>query len=198
VIVVDDGSTDATSEQARRAGADVVRHSRNLGKGAALRSGLRRAAELGADVAVTLDADGQHPPEEALRLLADPAPRETLLLGVRDLRGAGAPRANRISNAISNFFVSAFAGRRLHDTQCGLRRYPVAETLALHARGARYDFEAEALLLASQAGWRIEERPIRVLYPPAGEHVTHFHVVRDPARIVARVLQTLARPRGAP
>ncbi len=106
VIVVDDGSTDQTAERAELAGARVIRHPENRGKGAALRSGLLEALALGADVAVSVDADGQHPPAEALRLLLEPAPPEALVLGVRDLIGAGAPRANQISNNISNFFIS--------------------------------------------------------------------------------------------
>jgi glycosyltransferase involved in cell wall biosynthesis len=192
VIVVDDGSTDDTAAAAQDAGAMVVRHAQNSGKGAALRSGLRRALVLGADVAVTVDADGQHPPEEALRLATLPVSSDTLVLGVRDLVGAGAPRANQFSNGFSNVFISWFSGRRLLDTQCGLRRYPVQRTLALEVRASGYGFEAEIILRAAHAGWDIEQVPVRVIYPPESERVSHFHSVRDPARIVARVLHTFA------
>jgi glycosyltransferase involved in cell wall biosynthesis len=192
VIVVDDGSDDDTSDIARDAGAMVVRHARNAGKGAALHSGLRRAVVLGADAAVTIDADGQHPPEEAVRLATLPFPRDTLVLGVRDLQEAGAPLANQFSNGFSNMFISLFSGMRLSDTQCGLRRYPVRETLELTVRAAGYGFEAEVILRAARAGWDIRQIPVRVLYPPEDERVSHFHPVRDPARIVARVLHTVA------
>jgi len=192
VIVVDDGSTDETAAAAADAGAMVVRHERNAGKGAALRSGLRRALVLGADVAVTVDADGQHPPEEAVRLAGLPVPMDTLVLGVRNLAEAGAPRANQFSNGFSNVFISWFSGRRLLDTQCGLRRYPVRETMALDVRAAGYGFEAEVILRAARAGWDIQHVPVRVIYPPEGERVSHFHSVRDPARIVVRVLHTFA------
>lgn len=196
VIVVDDGSSDATAECAERAGACVVRHPRNLGKGAALRSGLGVARELGAEVAVSVDADGQHPAAEAVRLLLEPAPADALVIGVRDLVRDGAPRANRISNGISNLFLSAFTHRALADTQCGLRRYPVTKTLALDARADGYAFEAEVLMRAARARWAIAQVPIRVVYPPEHERVSHFHVVRDPARIVACVLATLVTARG--
>jgi glycosyltransferase involved in cell wall biosynthesis len=192
VIVVDDGSADETSEVARQAGAMVVRHARNAGKGAALQSGLRRALAVGADAAVTLDADGQHPPDEALRLAELLAPVDALVLGVRDLVEAGAPRANQFSNGFSNVFISLFSGTRLSDTQCGLRRYPVRETLELDVRASGYGFEAEVILRAARANWEIRQVPVRVLYPPEDERVSHFHVVRDPARIVARVLHTFA------
>jgi glycosyltransferase involved in cell wall biosynthesis len=195
VIVVDDGSTDATSRIARDAGAIVLRHPHNRGKGAALRTGMARAKALGFDVAVTVDADGQHPPKEALRLLRASGDPSALVLGIRDLPGAGAPRANQISNAISNFFLSAFSGRRLADTQCGLRRYPIATTLALGAAADGYAFEAEVLLRAIAAGVRVVEVPIQVVYPPPSERVTHFDSVRDPARIVVRVLAALADTR---
>jgi glycosyltransferase involved in cell wall biosynthesis len=191
VLVIDDGSNDATSERATEAGAFVLRHRRNLGKGAALRTGLAQALALGADVAVSVDADGQHPAEEAVRILAEPAPPDALVLGVRDLVRDGAPRANQISNGISNFFLSTFTRRSLADTQCGLRRYPVKGTLELDAQADGYAFEAEIVMRAARARWPIAQVPVRVLYPVGPLRVSHFHVVRDPARIVARVLTTL-------
>ncbi len=196
VIVVDDGSTDDTAARAREAGAVVLRHTRNRGKGAALRTGLARALALGADAAVTVDADGQHPPAEGLRLMMDAAPASTLVLGIRDLVRDAAPRANRMSNAISNFFLSGFARRRLDDTQCGLRRYPLPQSLEIAARADGFAYEAEIALRAARVGWDIVQRPVRVVYPPEDERVSHFDVVRDPARIVARVLLTLATTPG--
>lgn len=192
VLVVNDGSTDATTQEAQRAGAEVLEHPSNRGKGAALKTGLTRALGLNATVAVTLDADGQHPASEAVRVLCHTAPSNTLVLGVRDLAGAGAPRANQFSNAFSNTWLSTFAGRKLLDTQCGLRRYPIRETLALGARATGFGFEAEVVLRAARAGWGIEHLPVRVIYPPAGEHTTHFHPWRDPFRIVLRVIYTAA------
>ena len=203
-FVIDDGSTDATSDVARAhaapkptgSGVRLLRHQTNRGKGAALLTGLCAARDAGFTMAVTVDADGQHPADEARRvLLAHDDPR-ALVLGVRDLAGAGAPRKNQLSNAISNHFLSRFAGRRLDDTQCGLRRYPVRETLALGAHAQGYAFEAEALLFAARSGLPIVEVPVRVVYPPEDQRRTHFDSVRDPARIIVVVLRTLARLRG--
>ena len=187
-IVVDDGSGDGTSRAAAEAGATVVGHGRNRGKGAAIQTGLAHAAALGHDVAVTMDSDGQHDPADLSALLAVPDPR-ALVLGVRDLGAAGAPRANRISNGISNFFLSWFAGQRLPDTQCGLRRYPVNETLALGLRGTGYELEAEVILRAKRAGLPIVSVPIHVLYPPS--RVTHFRIRRDVPRIIVRVVRCM-------
>jgi len=189
-IVVDDGSRDGTAEEARAAGAEVVRHERNLGKGAAIRTGLLRAAAEGHDVAVTIDSDAQHDPDDLPAVLA-PADPHALVLGVRDLAAAGAPRANRMSNAISNFFISRFAGMTLPDTQCGFRRYPVHETLALGLRGTGYEMEAEAILRARRARWPIVSVPIHVRYP--AKRVTHFRIARDVPRIIGRVVLTVGR-----
>jgi len=191
IIVVDDGSTDGTGREAEAAGALVVRHPHNRGKGAALRTGFARALELGADAALTVDADAQHPAEEAARVARHPAARHAIVLGVRDLVRDGAPRSSRFSNGVSNFFLSWFGGRRLRDTQCGLRRYPLPEVTSFGARSTGYAFEAEALLRAARRGWEIVELPVRVVYPPPRERLSHFHVVLDPARIVARVVQTV-------
>lgn len=195
VLVIDDGSRDGTADCARAAGATVLRHQRNRGKGAALRTGLRAAQQRGFDVAISVDADGQHPPSEALRLRGCCDDPLALVVGVRDMAGAGAPRPNCMSNAFSNFAVSGYAWKRLLDTQCGLRRYPIASTLALDAQDDGYGYEAELLIRAAAADLRIVQVPIRVLYPPEEERITHFHSVRDPARIVVRVLRTSAATR---
>lgn len=192
VIVVDDGSDDATGERARAAGAEVVSHPENRGKGQALLTGFRRARELGADAVVSVDADGQHLADQALLVARAPAPRDALVLGIRDLVRAGAPSANRFSNRFSNVFLSFFSGRRLRDTQCGLRRYPLPETLELGLESSGYELESEVILKAAGSHWPIVEVPVEVYYPPESERVSHFHVVRDPARIVARVLSTAA------
>src|SRR5581483_3047848 len=129
IFVIDDGSTDDTKRAAN--GARVIRHDYNRGKGAAIRSGMLVARDEGFDACVTVDADGQHPKEAVKCILEADAPEDALVLGVRDLERAGAPRANQISNGISNFFLSWFSGKSLADTQCGLRRYPIRKTLAL-------------------------------------------------------------------
>lgn len=192
VLVVDDGSRDKTAERARAAGAEVIRHAHNRGKGAALRTGFQAALLRGFDCAVSVDADGQHLAADALRLAVADVPPDGLVLGVRDLAAANAPRANQLSNRISNFWLSLFARRRLDDTQCGLRRYPLRATLALDPRDHGYAFEAEVLLLALRAHLPVVQVPIQVIYDP-DQRTTHFHVVKDPARIIARVLRTLAR-----
>jgi glycosyltransferase involved in cell wall biosynthesis len=194
IIVVDDGSSDATREIGAANGAVVVSHDRNFGKGRALRSGLHEAFERGHRAAVTIDADGQHPADEAARLATYGDDHGALVLGIRDLAGAGAPRPNQISNAISNGFLSLFSRKVLRDTQCGLRRYPLPLALSLSAKDDGYAFEAEIILLAIAAGAPVIEVPIRVVYPE--DRTTHFDSVRDPMRVVGRVVKTLVSTRG--
>jgi glycosyltransferase involved in cell wall biosynthesis len=195
IVVVDDGSRDATPRIAREKACTLLSHDVNRGKGAALRTAFTALAERGVEVALTVDADGQHPAEEAKRVLEVDDDKDALVLGVRALTRDGAPRKNVFSNGISNFFISRFAGRPLADTQCGLRRYPIAKTLALHARGTGYELEAEVLLRAVWAGVRVVEVPIRVLYPE--DRVTHFRVGRDPWRIIKAVVgASLEHARG--
>lgn len=192
IYVIDDGSTDGTAAVARSHGVRVLVQPSNRGKGAALRAGMDRAWRDGFDAALTVDADGQHPAAAAKKLLECDAPRGALVLGVRDMDSAGAPKANRMSNRISNFFISSFARRPFRDTQCGLRRYPLPEALELDGRGMGYAYEAEMLLRANAVGMPIVEVPVEVYYPPEEERLTHFHSVRDPARIVVTVVRTLA------
>jgi len=191
IVVVDDGSLDRTAEVAREHGALVLTHAENRGKGAALQTALAWALDGGISVVVSLDADGQHPADAAVRLLLSPRPQAALLIGLRDLAAAGAPAPNRFSNRLSNVVLSFFGGEHLLDTQCGLRRYPVVETTALGARDPGFAFEADVVLRAARRGLPIEHVPFQVFYPPKEQRVTHFHSVKDPARIVVRVLSTV-------
>jgi glycosyltransferase involved in cell wall biosynthesis len=191
VLVIDDGSGDSTAQIAHARGAEVIRHPRNLGKGAALRTGLLEASRRGFDRVVTVDADGQHPAASACAVLEGSDDPRALVLGVRDLVRDGAPRSNRFGNDVSNYFLSLFAQRTLRDTQCGLRRYPVRETLSLAAHARGYAFEAEVVLRALAAGLPVVEVPVAVVYPAPEEQRTHFRNVRDPLRIVFAVVRTV-------
>jgi hypothetical protein len=142
-------------------------------------------------MAVTADADGQHPGASARIVLeASPDPH-ALVLGIRDLLRDGAPATNRFGNGVSNFFLSLFAARSLRDTQCGLRRYPVVETLDLGARANGFAFEGEVILRALAAGLPLVEVPVSVVYSPPDHPGSHFRRVVDPTRIVVTVVRTV-------
>ena len=116
ILVVDDGSTDATDEVVRVHGATIINHDQNLGKGMALRTAFNFAMENEFDAVVTMDADLQHDPMEVQLFLEEFVDDATILLGVRHL-GPGMPFSRKISNTLSTFVASVFAGVRIHDSQ---------------------------------------------------------------------------------
>jgi glycosyltransferase involved in cell wall biosynthesis len=207
VFVVDDGSTDGSGEAAAAvAGARLLRHEVNRGKGAAILTGLAAAQASGARFAITVDADGQHRPDEARRLLAGlwPAdgdrPERALVLGVRTgMDQATVPWTSRMGRGFSGFWVWTAGGPRVADSQSGFRVYPVAETLALPTRARRFEFEVEVLVQAHRAGLPIREVAVSVAYDPPGGRVSHFRPWRDFGRnsaTFARLLVGRFMPRG--
>jgi len=195
VVVVDDGSTDgAPAALADLAGATVLRHPQNRGKGAAILTGLQAVAgaPFAARFAVTVDADGQHSPDDARALLAEVLPadanaaRAAMVLGARlGMEGGAVPWSSRVGRRFSGFWVWASGGPVLSDSQSGFRVYPVAETLALATRARRFEFEVEVLVQASRAGIPLVEVPVPVSYAPPGGRVSHFRPWRDFARNAA-------------
>jgi len=181
VIVVDDGSTDTGVENLYgRDGVEVLRHHYNLGKGAAILTGLNRAAEF-ADWAVTVDADGQHHPEDALGLIrAIPENTRPLVVGAREgMIGGGVPWTSRIGRRFSNLWITASGGPSISDTQSGFRIYPLPESLALKVEAGRYQFELEILVKAHWSDMPIIEAPVNVTYASGDSRVSHFRPVID-------------------
>lgn len=197
VLVVDDGSSDATAELARSAGAEVIRHDLNRGKGAALRSGLIRLLAEGFTHAFSVDGDGQHLSSEMLRLLdASRAAPGAIVLGARRIAPDQeiAP-IKRFGNDFANWWVSLAAGREFRDTQTGFRIYPIAATLELGVQAERYQFESEVLILAARRGITIETCEVAVYYPPPGERISHYDPWLDTCRIIVTVVSFLVRLR---
>jgi glycosyltransferase involved in cell wall biosynthesis len=191
VVVVDDGSTDDTAGQAESAAATVIRQVPNQGKGAALRTGFRYALERGANAVVTLDADGQHDPEEIPAFLeAYARSRPALIVGRRDF--AAMPPVRRLSNTLGGLLFSAAVGRRIPDNQSGYRLIDRRlMTALLNSRESGFAFEVEMIARAIALDLPIGWVPIRTIY--AGEpshirpvaHLTGFlRAARDARRIV--------------
>ena len=164
IIVVDDGSDDGTGEGGRGKGATLLTHPRNRGKGVSLRAGIAHARAGDASVIVTIDADGQHQPEEIPRLLkpiADGA--ADLVLGARK-RGAGMPLPRRFTNWLSATLASRIGGQRLSDAQTGFRAFTRKVAEGVQPAGDRYEYEANFLFDALRAGFRVVSVDVRTIY----------------------------------
>jgi len=181
VFVVDDGSTDGGAQTIGAAqNVHILGHGRNRGKGAALLTGMAAAAPR-ADWAVTLDADGQHYPEDIAGLVAAiPAGERPLIVGCREgMLRERAPWTSRFGREFSNFWVRLAGGPRMADSQSGFRLYPLPETLKLPVRARRFQFEVEVLVQARRSGLAVREAPIRVRYGDLARRISHFHPFFD-------------------
>ncbi len=203
VIVVDDASTDGTVAALNGSGVEVLRNQKNLGKAGSLRCGFEQALASGASAIITLDADGQHRPEDIQRLIAayERDPR-SLVIACRPRQRKDAPAQRYYANRFADFWIGWAAGAPILDSQSGFRLYP-AELLRNievgRGRAAGFVFESEILIAAARAGWKIAAEPVPALYFPGGRR-SYFRPVIDIARIVRMVAWKLISrgmyPRG--
>jgi glycosyltransferase involved in cell wall biosynthesis len=196
VLVVDDGSTDQTAQRAREAGAEVIVHSQNRGKGEAIKTGLAHwlaAANASDDTegglnrevvwVSLLDSDGQHLPEEIDRFLlaAASAMQPTFLIGNRMNNLAGMPFIRRVVNRYMSRQISRACKQEIPDTQCGFRMLDHQLIPQLLGGGDRFDYDTEVLLIASRKGYRIESVPITTVYT---DQVSKIRPLRDAIRFL--------------
>lgn len=186
VLVVDDGSTDATAEQARQAGARVVSFPCNRGKGAALAMAFQDLFSRGFDGVLTLDADGQHLPEEIPKLLRVAETGEDLVLGVRDHLFGEMSALRRASNRLSSKAISFAAGQRLSDIQTGFRFYSrkLIETVGFPE--TRFEAESAVVVRAARRGFRVVTVPVRLGFAD-GRTTSHYRPLIDSLRIAGAV-----------
>jgi glycosyltransferase involved in cell wall biosynthesis len=181
VFVVDDGSTDSSYEKIRNyTGIYPLRHTENRGKGAALITGFTEAEKI-AGWAITIDADGQHDPQDALHMMkAIPENERPLVVGMRQgMVDKKVPWTSRFGRKFSNFWIVLSGGPRMADSQSGFRIYPLPESLNLNVTSRRFQFEVEILV---KAGWEkhpVIEVPVSVSYAPGNERISHFRPFID-------------------
>jgi glycosyltransferase involved in cell wall biosynthesis len=178
VWVGDDGSTDATAQTARAAGATLIAHPQNRGKGAMLRTLFSAALHENVPALICLDADGQHDPRDIpLFLSAHEQHPEDILIGNRIRRAGVMPPLRRWAVALSSAWISALIGSPLPDAQCGFRLLTRQHLLRVPTRTDRFVMETEFLVRASQRGIAISSVPIHASYPP--HNTSHFRAWRD-------------------
>ncbi len=192
VLVLDDGSTDRTAEEARKAGAEVIRHEKNQGKGAAIKTGLRELDTRGFLYVLVLDGDGQHLPEEIPGFIEE-ANRSgaPFVVGARMFDAGKMPVVRRMTNRFMSARISALCGQPVPDSQCGFRMMRREVIPHLYCESNNYDYETEMLLIASREGFRITSVPVSTVY---GEEKSKIHPVRD----TIRFFKLLSRYKGLP
>jgi glycosyltransferase involved in cell wall biosynthesis len=186
VVVVDDGSTDVdVADLLSEIDITVLRHDQNLGKGRAIMTGLEYVNQQNGTYMITIDADGQHYPEDLHRFLPYLAPEaDTIIIGARDFSGNNIPGGSRFGRKFASFWLKVETGKGMEDCQSGFRAYPVSLIKQLALTGRYYDFEAEILARASWAGLELKTVPIRVWYPNPGEkRITSFRPFLDNFRL---------------
>jgi len=180
VLVVDDGSADATAAEAEAAGAQVLRHVKNQGKGASLDDGIRQAVNQGTEVILTMDGDGQHAPEDIPAFLD--AYRRTgvgVLVGNRMADPRTMPLVRRLTNRFMSWLLSRQMGQRVPDTQCGYRLYRADVIGGVSLKSGGFAAESEVLLVLAERGVRMGAVPIRVIY---GDEKSKIRPIRDTLR----------------
>lgn len=187
VLVVDDGSRDGTAEAARAAGAEVHVLPVNRGKGAALAAAFEILFSRGFTGVVTVDADGQHLPEEIPCLLAAAAEAD-LVLGTRDHLFAEMGRVRRLSNRLSSGAISWAAGQRIGDVQTGFRYYARELIERTGFPESRFEAESAVVVRATRLGMRVITTPVRLGYAD-GRTTSHYRPIADSFRIARAVVR---------
>lgn len=192
VLVVDDGSRDATAEVARQFGAEVHSFAANRGKGHALLAGFERLSAF--DAVVTLDADGQHPPACVPAFVAAAEAGADLVLGKREIT-PDMPPSRRFANRFSSAWCSAIAGQTIADSQCGYRLYRQDVLRRTPVRASRYEVETEMAVRAARLGFKVAHVDIPTVY---GDEKSHLSPTRDVPRIVSMMLRLTFERRPEP
>jgi len=192
VLVIDDGSTDDTSRVAREAGAEVIEHPENLGKGAALKTGFEYALERGYEAVVTLDGDGQHDPAAIPQFLeALEKTGADIVIGTRMHAVGEMPKLRIWTNRTTSRVVSLLSRQTVPDSQSGYRIIRVSALADLTGSlvTTRYDTESELLIRAGRRGYKIASTDIESIYTTGA--VSHIHPIADTLRFLRLVGRSL-------
>lgn len=188
VLVVDDGSTDATERAALDNGAMVIRHKRNLGKGSSVRQGIDYVSQKTRfEWVVLMDGDGQHHTEDIMALMSGARDGEAdMVTGNRMQYTENMPTLRYLTNRFTSFVVSKMCRQTIPDTQCGFRIVRASALEQLRLESSRYDIESEMLIKAARQGFKIKSVSVRTIY---GDEQSQINPVRDTIRFFYLVLR---------
>ncbi|GAB6055679.1 glycosyltransferase family 2 protein [Methanobacterium alkalithermotolerans] len=195
VLVIDDGSEDDTALLAKNAGAIVISHPHNLGKGAALKTGIKYAQNHDYGTMVFIDGDGQHDPH-LIPLLSSKVNGNDLVIGSRFKEGSPQymPIQRRISNRFTTFIISKLTGYTLTDSQSGFRALSsTAGNIFLNIGYNDYIFESEMLYMAYKNNLQLEEVNIPCYYGEEKSYVTSKHALKYLFFVIKRILRKFKR-----
>lgn len=186
VIVVNDGSTDSTAKKASTAGAEVITHSVNQGKGAAIATGIQTFLKTENQAFIVLDADAQHDWNEVPSFVKKmESTGASIVIGNRMQNTANMPLIRKWTNQFTSWIVSKLCGQQISDTQCGFRLINKDVLKSIHLKFSRFDAESEFLIQAARAGHKIEQVSIKTIY--RGDEVSKINPFIDTLRFFKMV-----------
>lgn len=187
VVVIDDGSVDATSKEAESAGAFVIKNKKNKGKAEAMRIGFDYALQKGADFVVVLDADGQHDPDEIPLFMDEAKKGFDIVVGARKFDRKLMPRRRIFANSFSSYLTSLVAHTKILDSQSGYRIIKRSVLEKIHFTSNRYEIETEMLIKAARCGFKIGFVPIKTIYTAHAKSMVNQFI--DPLKFLLLVFK---------
>ena len=189
VYVVDDGSSDDTANLASQEGAVVVKHRKNMGKGASLREGFRHIVKKGFDAVIIMDGDGQHLASDIGNFIDKMgATGADIVIGNRMLDVSSMPEERKYTNRFMSYLISLISGQRIPDSQCGYRLIKTEVLKKVRLEASNYEIESEMIIRSSRAGFKIESVPIKTIYM---SEKSRINPMVDTMRFIAFVIKIL-------
>jgi glycosyltransferase involved in cell wall biosynthesis len=191
VCVIDDGSTDVTAAIAEASGAVILKHEKNMGKGASLRDGFVYAIKENFDTVLIMDGDGQHETSDIdnfFKKMDDT--NADIVIGNRMPDTSSMPVVRKLTNQAMSFLISKFCGCNIPDTQCGFKLIKRNVLEGIDLKSSNYDIESEILIKSAKLGFRIESVPIKTIY--RGE-VSRINPIVDTIRFFSLIIRSAGR-----
>jgi len=174
-LVIDDGSSDKTSEIAKESGAKVIRNAKNQGKGASLKAGFKYALSDGFEAVITMDGDGQHCIDDIDRFIEAAKDGDThIIIGNRMNNTSNMPAIRYLTNKFTSWVISNIVGQKIPDTQCGFRLIKSQALKTMRLDTSKYETESEILIRVARMGYKIHSIPIKTIYLSKKSQINPF------------------------